>query len=239
MDYTLSNSYDTDAGSGNRMHEDAKAVSTVVSAKDENSVIWSLMEIVKAAGLTGVQFDKANPVSYQRLLAAIRLIGRESGAPGHVAFLAQAAVPSGWLKANGASISRSAYAALFNVIGTAYGPGDGSTTFALPDLRGEFLRGFDDGRGVDSGRAFGSAQAATRVMGQIYDSTGFGGGVGSDIDLTVNGDGGVVAYPVTASTSAYWGQWITITGSASGRTGTRNTTLTRPRNVALLACIKY
>ena len=74
MDYTLSNSYDTHAGTGNRMHEDSKAVPTAVSDLDMNSVIWSLMEIVKAAGLTGIQFDKAVPASYGRLLAAVQAI---------------------------------------------------------------------------------------------------------------------------------------------------------------------
>ena len=42
--------------------------------------------------------------------------------------------------------------------GTRFGAGDGSTTFNIPDLRGEFLRGWDNGRGVDNGRALGSSQ---------------------------------------------------------------------------------
>ena len=50
------------------------------------------------------------------------------------------------------------YADLFAVIGTTYGAGDGSTTFNVPETRGEFLRSLDDGRGVDSGRTRGSAQ---------------------------------------------------------------------------------
>lgn len=75
MDYTLSNSYDTDAGTGNRMHEDSKAVPTVVSDIDMNSLIWSAMEIVKAAGLAGIQFDKANTASYRLLLKALRSNG--------------------------------------------------------------------------------------------------------------------------------------------------------------------
>lgn len=67
-------------------------------------------------------------------------------------------VPNGFLKANGANVSRTTYAELFAVIGTNYGGGDGSTTFTLPDLRGEFIRGWDDGRGLDSGRGIGSLQ---------------------------------------------------------------------------------
>ncbi len=72
MDYTLSNSYDIDAGTGQRMHEDAKAIPTVWSGLDANSIIWSLMEIIKATGLGGLQFNKANPATYQVLLTALR-----------------------------------------------------------------------------------------------------------------------------------------------------------------------
>lgn len=78
---------------------------------------------------------------------------------GVLGFFAATAAPNGWLKANGAAVNRTTYAALFARIGTTYGVGDGSTTFNLPDMRGEFPRGLDDGRGVDGGRALGSAQA--------------------------------------------------------------------------------
>lgn len=54
------------------------------------------------------------------------------------------AVPTGWLLCNGQAVSRSTYAALFTVIGTTYGVGDGSTTFNLPDLRGRVLAGRDN-----------------------------------------------------------------------------------------------
>ena len=57
--------------------------------------------------------------------------------------------PPGWLICDGTPIPRSTYADLFAVIGEMYGPGDGLTTFNLPDLRGEFLRGVDAGRGAD------------------------------------------------------------------------------------------
>lgn len=62
------------------------------------------------------------------------------------------------LKANGAAISRTQFPELFAKIGTLYGNGNGTTTFNLPDLRGEFLRFWDDDRGVDSGRGLGSSQ---------------------------------------------------------------------------------
>lgn len=49
--------------------------------------------------------------------------------------------PSGWLLCQGQAVSRTTYAELFSIIGTSFGSGDGSTTFNVPDLRGEFLRG--------------------------------------------------------------------------------------------------
>lgn len=72
----------------------------------------------------------------------------------------RSAIPTGWLKCNGAAVSRTAYATLFAAIGTTYGAGNGSSTFSLPDDRGNFSRAWDDGRGIDAGRAFGSEQAA-------------------------------------------------------------------------------
>ncbi len=82
-----------------------------------------------------------------------------AGQPGDIKYTARQTAPTGWLKANGAAVSRTAYAALFSAIGITYGAGDGFSTFNLPDLRGEFMRGWDDGRGVDGGRALGSTQS--------------------------------------------------------------------------------
>lgn len=59
-------------------------------------------------------------------------------------------VPTGWILCDGLGVSRTTYASLFGVIGTTYGAGDGSTTFNVPDLRGLFLRGLDEGRGYDT-----------------------------------------------------------------------------------------
>ena len=77
---------------------------------------------------------------------------------GSVHMMATTTAPSGYLKCNGAAVSRTTYADLFAIIGTTHGAGDGSSTFNVPDLRGEFVRGWDDSRGVDSGRGFGSSQ---------------------------------------------------------------------------------
>jgi phage-related tail fiber protein len=78
--------------------------------------------------------------------------------PGSVMAFAGAVAPTGFFLCRGQLVSRTEYADLFAVIADTYGAGDGSTTFQLPDLRGEFVRGFDAGRGVDAGRALGSFQ---------------------------------------------------------------------------------
>lgn len=142
----------------------------------------------------------------------------EGGVPtGTIIYQAGSSAPDGYLKANGAEISRSTYADLFATIGTTYGTGNGSTTFNLPDLRGEFLRGWDDGRGVDSGRAFGSSQAD-----ELKSHTHFSG---------LYGPRGASGDAVTFATFDS-GYPAVTTGSTGGSE-------TRPRNIALLACIKF
>lgn len=69
--------------------------------------------------------------------------------------------PAGYLKCNGSLISRILYSDLFAAIGTTWGAGDGSTTFAIPDHRGVFLRGLDEGKGYDAGRGIGTYSADT------------------------------------------------------------------------------
>ncbi|WP_085694504.1 MULTISPECIES: phage tail protein [unclassified Pseudomonas] len=85
-----------------------------------------------------------------------RLVG--DSMTGMVAGFALSSAPTGWLKCNGANVSRTTFATLFARLGTSFGAGDGSTTFGLPDLRGLFPRAWDDGRGIDPGRALGSYQ---------------------------------------------------------------------------------
>lgn len=79
-------------------------------------------------------------------------------ASGFISAAGMSTVPTGWLECNGAAVSRTTYANLFSAIGVGWGAGDGSTTFNVPELRGEFPRGWDHGRGVDAGRAFASFQ---------------------------------------------------------------------------------
>jgi microcystin-dependent protein len=95
-----------------------------------------------------------------------RAEARQMSPAGQIAYFARNAAPAGWLKANGAAVSRAAYADLFAAIGTTFGGGDGFNTFNLPDLRGEFIRGWDDARGVDIGRNFASWQGSQNISHQ-------------------------------------------------------------------------
>lgn len=136
---------------------------------------------------------------------------------GAVNSFAMNSAPAGWLSCNGGAVSRTTYAGLFSAIGTTYGAGDGSTTFNIPDLRGEFVRGLDNGRGVDIGRSLGSAQADefkshNHTVGQY----------GDFIRTTTN----VMA-------AGYEPAQNNVNTSSTGGTETR------PRNIALLYCIKY
>nr|DAR99674.1 MAG TPA: tail fiber protein [Caudoviricetes sp.] len=97
------------------------------------------------------------------------VIGSASALTGMIIASASVNIPEGFLLCDGSAISISAYINLYNVIGNAYGNGNGSTTFNIPDLRGEFIRGADNGRGVDGGRALGSTQsdAIRNITGQF------------------------------------------------------------------------
>jgi microcystin-dependent protein len=151
---------------------------------------------------------------------------------GQIVFCAGNSIPNGYLECNGATVSRTTYATLFAAIGSTYGPGDGATTFALPDLRGEFLRGADRGRGVDSGRAVGSSQNATRVYRDNSDPTfGWRNSV-HDIDHMISADFDGSIETVSANT----GLNQTSTGTALNKV---NGVRVRPRNVAMIAAIKY
>jgi len=76
-----------------------------------------------------------------------------------------ATAPSGWLLCEGTAISRNVYAALWSAIGTAWGYGDNSTTFNLPDLRGRFIRGRANGSANDPDRAGRTAIATGGATG--------------------------------------------------------------------------
>lgn len=168
---------------------------------------------------------------------------RQMAPPGVVAHFARSSAPAGWLKANGAAISRTAYADLFAVIGTTFGAGDGFNTFNLPDLRGEFVRGWDDARGVDAARQLGSAQtgelaAHEHLSPWVQDDNNSALNIRSSTlhRGTVLENGGTAAGFRDQDTAGVGNTTGDDRVMATTRTGGAET---RPRNVALLACIKF
>lgn len=159
-------------------------------------------------------------------------------APGFVMPFAGITPPSGWLKANGVAVSRTTYSALFGAIGTTYGVGDGITTFGLPDLRGEFIRGWDDGRGVDAGRVLGSRQIGTLVAGN-FDVVRQAAGMDATSGTYASNFGAdqPTADELTGKQFSQSLPSYTDTFNASTYPGYIGAT--RPRNVAMLYCIKY
>lgn len=118
---------------------------------------------------TGSSFSLANGVNGDFLQVLSGSIQFNSTIPGGiptgviVPYAANSA-PSGWVICDGSLYGRTALdpspqVNLFGVIGTTYGSGDGLTTFAVPDLRGRFVRGFDSLGTLDPLRVFGSSQA--------------------------------------------------------------------------------
>ncbi len=171
--------------------------------------------LAAAAGLTAPTMSSADNSTNAATTAFVQaqvatLLATPSGA---LMDFAMQTAPTGWLECNGSAVSRTTYAALFAAIGVVYGAGDGSTTFNLPDARGNFRRGWDHGAGVDTGRAFGSLQldafaSHTHSVAYSTSNTAYSGGG-----------------------SLFFGSGASVTGSTGG-------TETRPRNLAVLTCIK-
>ena len=162
---------------------------------------------------------------------------------GTVLAYASSTVPTGFLECNGANISRSTYAQLYSALGTTWGSGDGSSTFGLPDLRGEFIRGWDNSRGIDSGRSFATSQSDQNeshthsVTDPNHSHTQRG--------LALSGGSGSVAITLGSGQSyqiGYSGQQSTVTTGTSSTgisLGTSGGTEARPRNVSLMYIIKF
>lgn len=123
----------------------------------------------------GEQGTESLPTSLEGELRRIRRILREItgrtfwyespdnsiGITGEIRMYGGETVPTGWLLCDGAAVSRSTYANLFNVIGTTYGAGDGTTTFNLPDFRGRSPLGRGQGD-----TAQGGGTGTNRIRGQ-------------------------------------------------------------------------
>lgn len=173
---------------------------------------------------------------------------------GKIDFFPFNAAPTGYLECAGSLVSRTTYAALWTAAQASgniaandgawvkgqFSPGDGSTTFRIPDYRGYILRGWDDGAGVDSGRAIGSVQADAlgpltvtdpghthAVLSRSDSNVGFLAQVGGSLDSVFDfGTSGGRNFTVPSATTG-----ITVAGTSSA-------TETRVKNIAGMYCIK-
>ena len=146
-------------------------------------------------------------------------------------------IPAGWFECNGQEVSKTSYAALFNVIGTRYGTATNTLNFKLPDLRGEFIRGWDNGRGVDSGRLMGSSQTDLYKTHTHITTSGLYVTQFRPDDATNNPLISAIA-PLPAN-GFYPSSSIQTGAPAASATSANGGSETRPRNVAMVYCIKY
>ncbi len=128
-------------------------------AKKANSADLKAMAKVDDAPTDGATYgrSKGRWVSVEQSAgSSSRMIGQATPYFGAVAN--KSAFEPDYLYADGRAVSRTAYPELFAVYGTIYGAGNGSTTFNIPDLRGVFVRGKDEGRGLDPSRNLATLQ---------------------------------------------------------------------------------
>lgn len=185
-------------------------------ANDKEGLFQSLLV---AAGITpNGQVDTVGASQYFNAL--LQVISNNSPTyPGQVAEFARDTPPDGWLKANGAAVSRTTYAPLFSAIGTRFGPGNGSTTFNLPDNRGLFIRGWSDGGPTDPGRVNGSVQ-----LDELKSHT-----------HTPPNQTGITATQTPSGSKTLGGSNFDILSNVGFTGGSE----TRPVNIAYLICIKF
>lgn len=126
---------------------DKTRVGTVLERNDDNTYTIKIDGVIyrKIAIMGGLRADIGDIVKVviptnnpsQMFISTVRYT-TEIISIGEIKMYAGNDEPTGWLKCDGRAVSRTTYSALFNVIGTTYGTGDGSTTFNLPDMRDRF-----------------------------------------------------------------------------------------------------
>lgn len=224
----MSSIYDWSTTPASNITVDGVGINTGCAAGNIDNALRSIMALVRSTFHADLQTFLAGSAP---LPVANGGTGLTSTAglyvpAGAVFHFAMPSVPTGYLECNGAAVSRSTYATLFAAIGTWFGAGNGSTTFNVPDLRGEFIRGYDNGRGADTGRTFASTQTdAVEIAGtfQTIEANGV---------VATGAFSQAIAGAASISGGAANFSHVNITLNGGG-------TETRPRNIAMLPCIKY
>ena len=173
---------------------------------------------------TGEQGDKADT-------AISRLDALQTVPPGAVVSFAMSIPPTGWLECDGSAVSREDYSDLYAAVGDSFGPGDASTTFNLPDLRGHFVRGWNHGATEDPNAAIRTAQVAGGATGDTVGSHQEDEVKSHAHVLPMRTSGNQVTVGSGQEIKAPWG----VDGDGSFNSGGLET---RPKNVYLMYCIK-
>ena len=159
---------------------------------------------------------------------------------GHLIIWPTATPPNGYLECDGSALSRTTYAPLFAVLGTTHNKtGDAGGKFRLPDLRGEFIRGWDHGRGVDKQRTIGSMQKATHIRRLIDNLINYSVGtfavgaweIETPMTDTVTG--------TKTDTALNNNTFYEATARSQAGSDDNHGFATRPRNFAAMICVKY
>lgn len=165
---------------------------------------------------------------YQGFLAALQKLQDTLAPCGMIAFFHTTDVPDGWLLCNGALVSRTEYARLFAKIGTKYGAGDGSTTFALPNLDGRVLQGTTN-----------TGLVGNYLEASLPNITGFTGGVvgywGSSATGSFSSEQNAQADLIVGSTVAY----TEITVDASKSSSIYSGSSLQQKALNCLPCIRF
>ncbi len=192
------------------------AVSPVVPTADAGYIsLYAVMVAANATALTAADVTD--------LRSGISLMFGVGAITGEVRTFAGVVAPSGWLDCDGSAVSRTTYIELFNIIGTTYGVGDGSTTFNLPDMRGRMPIGAGTGTGLTA-RTLGSQYGQeglllTDLPSHSHTISGTTGGTGDHSHDPANG-GSFLVNSSSGVTAAYAGTgaatWGQINTAGSG-----------------------
>lgn len=146
-------------------------------------------------------------------------------------------VPEGWLRCNGAAVSRTTYAALFAVIGTKYGSGDGSTTFNLPNLHHRFIEATTSDSEIGDRVSEGLPNITGDFFGNRDGGTSYGfGSSGTTSGAFYNaGSSGYTAYAAgNARDRGSIGFRASYSDSSYG-----SSSYVQPSSLRLVHCIKF
>ena len=194
------------------------------AAPTDNSTQIATTAFANSAAASVQQQLNAAVIALNNAIAATRPVP-----VGAVFYMLRASVPYGYLEANGQAVSRSTYVDLWNYLGQP-NTGNGSTTFNLIDLRAEFIRGLDNGRGVDT----------NRVVGSYQESQNLAHNHGSAGDDQLGWAAGVGGWPGTSRGSFTYDARSEYGGASQvWNTTTDGGNESRPRNVALMPIIKW